>query len=307
MRTIVILCWAARVSTSFQFHAHWGRSRIQQQRATTSLNVLAALNETSTQGTAPLSDLPQIPIGRLITLASQANSYESAIRSAVLAEELYLEDDLPGVLSIWSAVAYKLQEWHKPRGIVTTDSDEGTPPELDGVDLSQVQVYTARDVALHAESLLSDSTDSDAIRATMECWKHSRDEAAPQHVEDLMNRDESENGFHLLLDTYANAKNVVNRVEVMEKMLSEKDMTTRSSNPLLFVYSKMQGKADDATRILNELKERYEQTMDPVYRPDILTYSHGMLDDDSWALRLNCFLFSRSDGMSSNGGNDRSR
>lgn len=216
-------------------------------------------------------------------LASEAKSYDPAVRAAVVAEKLYAQDNLASVLNIWSTVSHKLQEWHMRQDVLLegdTDDDDKRKvedhPELKSVDLSEVHVYTARDAAVHAEALLGNATSSRAIRATMECWRNSRDETAPQHVEALLERDDTPAGLQLLLDTYASSRNVPNRVETLEGLLAQApEKTTRSYNSLLLVYSKMSNKMKDSLALLNELKATYAKTQNPTQQPDLLTYSHG--------------------------------
>jgi len=179
---------------------------------------------------------------------------------------------------------------------------------------SNVDVYTPLDAAKRATSLLFaySEPDIDAYNIVMEAWSKSRVPEAPEAVERLLKRmrdDESVQPntytYNLLIDAWANS----NRENSLEKVLQiyrhmknlfKKEGENKSSvapsirtiNAVLHAYARKSAQytsqnnqegfdqaskcASEALNLLEETKQRYQETGDISWQPDTATYTSVM-------------------------------
>lgn len=200
---------------------------------------------------AVLLDLNQA-LNALAEQAGAATSGTDAIQAAVRAEQLYQSRarsavvaavDLVSfntVLKAWARACQTLAELHgRPTRVIlnTNNSDKKQESatitaststhsllllrdnDNDEVDMSHIKVYTARDAAVHAATLLQSQLqlaatataanvilpDTTSYNSVMDAWSKSRDLAAPDQVEELLQqlRERQQQQPHLRPDTFS--------------------------------------------------------------------------------------------------------
>lgn len=205
-----------------------------------------------------------------------------------------------------------LSAWNQcTQTLVRSRRNRQSLPSQSGSSAITVDVYTPLDAVKRATSLLFayDEPDLEAYNTVMDAWSKSRVTEAPEAAERLLKRmmdDESvepnTNTYNLLIDAWANSDKAnsldkANQIyRHMERLRTDetKDVSPniRTVNAVLHAYAKKSAQhtskntqagfeeaakcAASSLELLEEMKQRYKETGDTNWQPDMATYTSVM-------------------------------
>jgi len=205
-----------------------------------------------------------------------------------------------------------LAAWNQcTQTLVKSRRNRQSLPSQSGPNQVTVDVYTPLDAAKRATALLFayDEPDLVSYNTVMDAWSKSRVPEAPDAAERLLKRmmdDESvepnTNSFNLLIDAWANSnkENSVDKANQiyrhMERLAGDESKSVnpgiRTVNAVLHAYARKSAQhtsqndqvgfeeaakcAAASLALLNEMKQRYEETGDTNWQPDMATYTSVM-------------------------------
>ena len=184
------------------------------------------------------------------------------------------------VLKAWCKTCQILLEFHDQNGVTSYNTSPNKPPVAFDkfvipdihVDVGSIQIYTAKDAAMHATRLLSEQLSSTtssthtlkpnrtSFHIVMEAWSKSHDMDAPEQVQQLIQLMEKKYKIHpdtvtynLYIETIAHGKvgstsSYNDRIERINEILNELDRcptatsNAQTINSVLHAYSTTIGK-----------------------------------------------------------------
>ncbi len=205
-----------------------------------------------------------------------------------------------------------LSGWNQcTQALVRSRRNRQSLPSQSASSTVTVDVYTPLDAAKRATSLLFayDEPDLEAYNTVMDAWSKSRVQEAPEAAERLLKRmmddesvEPSTNTYNLLIDAWANSdkpNSLDKAVQIyrhMERLRTDETKSVspniRTVNAVLHAYAKKSAQhtsqntqagfeeaakcAASSLELLEEMKERYKETGDANWQPDMATYTSVM-------------------------------